>query len=573
MGVVYDLIMAISLLKKRIRGHPYWYARECQRVDGKPKIVWQKYLGKAESIAAALGAPTLPPKPREIVLWDFGAPSALYDLTQQLALIPTIDRHAGKRAQGVSVGTYLTLAALNRCLAPTSKAALAAWYETTVLRRLLPVAPRHLTSQRFWDHLGYLDAAKISAIEADLTRTLIARFQLDLACLLYDTTNFYTFIDSFNAAPTLAQRGKSKEKRTDLRIVGLALLVTQDFHIPLLHHVYPGNAHDAPTFASLTETLVARYRLFSERVEGITLVYDKGNNSATNQAQVDASPYHFVGALCPTQHPELLRVPRARFHPLPGEDLEGVLAWRTRTQVLGAERTVLVTYNPELFLTQSATILREIRKRTGQLKTLQRTLAHPPARGKRRTVAGVRQQVQAILGGRHMKDLIQTQVTETATGPHLRYQVDQAAWQRLQHTLLGKTILFTDQDAWSDEAIVRAYRGQYHIEEAFKRMKHPRFVSWRPLHHWTDQKIRVHAFYCVLALLLSSLLRRTLAQKGLELSIVKILQTLAGIKEVALLYRGPRSKTPPVITYSQLNPLQQQLFHALSLERFQSPSP
>lgn len=565
--------MAVSLLKKLIRGHPYWYARECQRVNGKPTIVWQKYLGKADAIAAAMGAPAAPPRPKEVVLCDFGAPAALYDLTQQVALIPTIDRHAGKRTQGVSVGTYLTLAALNRCLAPTSKARLADWYQSTVLRRLLPVAPRHLTSQRFWDHLSYLDAAKISAIEQDLTRTLLDRFQLDLACLLYDTTNFYTFIDSFNDAPTLAQRGKSKEKRTDLRIVGLALLVTQDFHIPLFHHVYPGNAHDAPTFASLTETLVARYRLFAQRVEGITLVYDKGNNSEPTQAQLDTSPYHFVGSLSPAQHPDLLRIPRARFRPLQGEDLAGVLAWRTRKHVLGAERTLVVTYNPELFLTQSATLLREVRKRTRKLRALQLQLAHPAPKGKPRTVAAVTKQVQAILTGRHMKDLIRTQITAAHGAPRLSSHLDHTAWSRLQHTLLGKNILFTDQEAWSDEAIVRAYRGQYHIEEAFKRMKNPHFVSWRPLHHWTDQKIRVHAFYCVLALLLSSLLRRTLAQKGLPLSIVKILQTLAGIKEVALLYRGPRSKTRPVITYSQLTPLQQQLFHALSLDRFQSPSP
>ena len=565
--------MAVSLLKKVIRGHPYWYARECRRVHGKPTIVWQKYLGRADAIAAAMGAPAVPPRPKAVVLCDFGAPAALYDLAEQVALIPAIDRHAGKRTQGVSVGTYLALAALNRCLAPTSKARLADWYQSTVLRRLLPVAPRHLTSQRFWDHLSYLDAAKISAIEQDLTRTLLDRFRLDLSCLLYDTTNFYTFIDSFNEAPTLAQRGKSKEKRADLRIVGLALLVTQDFHIPLFHHGYPGNAHDAPTFASLTETLVARYRLFAQRVEGITLVYDKGNNSEPTQAQLDASPYHFVGSLSPAQHPDLLRVPRARFRPLQGEALAGVLAWRTHKQVLGAERTLVVTYNPELFLTQSATILREVRKRTRKLRALQLQLAHPAPRGKPRTLAAVTKQVQAILTGRHMKDLIRTQITAAHGAPRLSYHLDHTAWSRLQHTLLGKNILFTDQEAWSDEAIVRAYRGQYHIEEAFKRMKNPHFVSWRPLHHWTDQKIRVHAFYCVLALLLSSLLRRTLAQKGLQLSIVKILQTLAGIKEVALLYRGPRSKTPPVITYSQLNPLQQQLFHALSLDRFQSPSP
>jgi len=562
--------MAVSLHKKVVRGHPYWYARECQRVEGKPKIVWQKYLGKADDIAAALGAPARPAPPREIVLADFAGPAALYALTRQLELIATIDRHAGKRAQGVSVGTYLTLAALNRCLAPTSKARLAAWYEGTVLRRLLPVPRRHLTSQRFWDHMSYLDAQKIGAIEQDVTRTLIDRFQIDLSCLLYDTTNFYTFLDSFNEASTLAQRGKSKEKRADLRIVGLALLVTQDFHLPLFHHVYPGNAHDAPTFASLTETLVARYRLFARSVEGITLVYDKGNNSAATQARLDASPYHFVGSLCPTQHQDLLRIPRRRFRPLPGEDLEGVLAWRTRKAVLGAERTLLVTYNPELFLAQSATLLRELRKRTGQLQALQRRLARPGRRGKPATVAGITQQVQALLAGRHMKDLIATRVTAEKGGPRLTYRLDRAAWERLQRTLLGKHILFTDQDAWTDEAIVRAYRGQHHIEEAFKTMKHPHFVSWRPLHHWTDQKIRVHAFYCVLALLLSSLLRRTLAQRGLDLSIVKILETLGKVKEVALLYRGPRSRTPPVISYSRLDPIQKRLWEALDLTRFQT---
>ena len=30
-----------SITKKMIRGKPYYYARECKRVKGKPKIVWQ----------------------------------------------------------------------------------------------------------------------------------------------------------------------------------------------------------------------------------------------------------------------------------------------------------------------------------------------------------------------------------------------------------------------------------------------------------------------------------------------------------------------------------------------------
>jgi transposase len=132
---------------------------------------------------------------------------------------------------------------------------------------------------------------------------------------------------------------------------------------------------------------------------------------------------------------------------------------------------------------------------------------------------------------------------------------------------LGKNILFTDQTFWSDEDIVRAYRGQYHIEEAFKRMKNPRFVSWRPLHHWTDQKIRVHAFTCVLALLLSSLLRRRLVRKGIDLSIVKILATLSEIKEVALYYRGRRSRTQSVIDLNEVTPEQERLLEVLNLRR------
>jgi len=57
-------------------------------------------------------------------------------------------------------------------------------------RRLLPVPAAALTSQRFWQHMGYLDAPQVAAIEQDLTATLIKDFKIDLSCLLYDTTNF-----------------------------------------------------------------------------------------------------------------------------------------------------------------------------------------------------------------------------------------------------------------------------------------------------------------------------------------------------------------------------------------------
>ena len=46
-----------SLTKKIVRGKPYYYLRECQRVNGKPKIVSTTYLGSPESIRERLLRP------------------------------------------------------------------------------------------------------------------------------------------------------------------------------------------------------------------------------------------------------------------------------------------------------------------------------------------------------------------------------------------------------------------------------------------------------------------------------------------------------------------------------------
>ena len=48
--------------------------------------------------------------------------------------------------------------------------------------------------------------------------------------------------------------------------------------------------------------------------------------------------------------------------------------------------------------------------------------------------------------------------------------------------------------------ILAAYRGQSEIEACFRLMNDWDYMHFRPVFHWTDQKIRVHAFYCMLAL-------------------------------------------------------------------------
>jgi transposase len=565
-----------SLTRKRINGKTYYYLRFTGRVDGKPKVVRTIYLGRAEELVAAVQNQRARQRPKRIVLAEFGAVAAVWSLIQRTGLIELIDAHLPKRSQGPTVGQYLALAVVNRVVCPKSKRKIGRWFAKTILPRLTGLRPKQITSQRFWDHMDRVSPEAIEAIESALARRLIEQFGIDRRCLAFDATNFFTFIDTRNTRADLAQRGHNKNGRYDLRQISLALLVSTDFHVPLFHETYPGNRPDAVEFRSALAKLKARWEMLrpaGTAPQDITLVFDKGNNSAEGFERLDESEFHFVGSLSPTQHPDLLAVPSEAFQSLRGTRLEQVSAHRTTQEVFGALRTIVVTFNDNLYTAQLATLTEQIGKARRQLDALQRRLARHrsgDSKGKRPTLAGTQNQVKEILKARHLKEVIDARVLEKDGGVNLTYRVRRGAIDRLCSTLFGKTIIFTDRPDWANEQIVLAYRGQYRVENAFRTMKDPHFVSFSPCFHWTDQKIRVHAFYCVLALLMVSLLQRDLHQKGIDISIAEALESLAGIKEVALFHN--RSPKNPAVTLAltEQDELQSQLFEALRLADFQA---
>jgi transposase len=571
----YDLDMP-SLTPKLIDGHTYYYARYCQRVDGKPKIVRQVYLGKIEDLVAAAEQSGQPPQPLETEVAAFGDVAALFDIAQQLELVPLLDSILPpKRHQGLSSGQYLLLAAINRAVAPTSKLQFADWYRQTILTRLLPTDLAWLSSQNFWNHMDLVTAEHIDEFEKQMAQRLIERFHVDLRALVYDGTNFFTYINT-RTPSELPQRGHNKQKRGDLRQVSLGLLVSAEFHIPLLHRVYAGNVNDTTEFRSLTEELSTHYRQLAAACDHITLVFDKGNNSEEAFATLQDTPFHFVGSLVPSQHPDLLAIPRRQFHTLTTAGLEEVEVYRTEKKVFGQPRTIIVTFNPNLYegQLQGVTVnLGKARLKLRELQTqLQRRREGTLKGGKTPTLDSVTKQIQSICAAQFVGKLLQAEVKQVRKGLELTFHTDQSALNRLCRVQFGKTILFSDNADWPDEQIVLAYRSQYHIEDAFKQMKNPHFLGWNPMHHWTDSKIQVHAFYCVLALLLTSLLQRELARKSEALSINRLLEELAGIQETLVVFprRQGQRRFPTATCLTRMSGLQQRLFTALGLDRHAS---
>ncbi len=575
--VRYDLRYMASLTRKVINGRPYYYVRHCQRVDGRPKIVKTTYLGSVDNIVQAVEGAREPVPPKTAEIASLGDVAALYDQAMRLGLVECIDSQVPKRDQGLSVGEYMLLAAINRAACPTSKAQLADWYRKTILTRLIPATADQLSSQAFWQHMDKIEEKDIEAVEQELSGRLIERLQLNLRTLVYDGTNFFSYINTTNPA-RLPARGHNKQKRGDLRQISLGMMVSTDFHVPLFHKVYAGNTTDATAFQTISAELSQRYRQLGERCEHITLIFDKGNNSQEAFTTLEDSPFHFIGSLVASRHSDLLQIPLRLFKPMSGERLAGLQAHRTEREVFGRKRTIVITYNEHLLEGQLQGInasLHKARKRLNELQhSLRRRSEGRLTRGRTPTIESVRKQVEECLSAQHLKSLIHYDI-EDRTVPLLSFHTDTAAFSRLMKIQLGKTILFTDNDQWTDEEIILGYRAQHHIESAFRDMKNPHFLGWSPMFHWTDSKIRVHAFSCVLALTLTSLVQRQLHGSGVDLSLASLMGHLGAIKEIFLVYpKQPGPNHPRTAScLAALDEEQSKIFHALGLARYAKTAP
>jgi transposase len=557
------------ILGKKQDGKTYYYLAESARVDGKPRIVSQRYLGSAEEVTARLSetGPGEPDRSRHLA---FGDLAATWSVITRLGVAEIVDEVVGPRrgdAQA-SVGTYIALATLNRVTAPCSKLAFADWWAKTAGDHLVRLPAGALDHRRFWDAMEAMSEAQLEEIERRVVARMVETFSVDLSGLVLDMTNFATYIDSSNDKAPIAQRGHAKQKRTDLRIVGLGLVVSTDGGIPLVSRAYAGNRPDVTQFSELVKELVARFGTLAGEAGELTLVYDAGQNSQDNAELIDGLPLHFVGSLPPSNHPDLLAVAKARYRAVDKTRFPGLTAFETRKIVFGNERRIVVTHSQNLHDKQSQGFDQTLAKAHRQLSELAGRLARGRTRKPRNNVEA---EMANILKPRWLSRVISTTLAgESPAELRLTWRTNPKAREILETELFGKRVLFSDKhdELASVAVIVTDYRSQEEIEADFRQMKDPKVVSFSPMFHWTDQKIRVHVFYCVLALTVARLMVREADQAGVHMSVRELLDTLAGIQETVLLYQGERGRPRARRMLTETDPAQQRLYDLFGLDAY-----
>jgi transposase len=330
-------------------------------------------------------------------------------------------------------------------------------------------------------------------------------------------------------------------------VVGLATLVSETGHVPLLHRAYPGNGSDQTVLGECLKALGKLHDALDEgdprtRPGDRTVVRDGGSWSEQLELDLDAAGYYTLISL-PLSHSAsplaLAHAARRGVMRCLGGKLGEVRAARLRTPVgdAGLDRTLVVVESQELLRGQKRGIAVALRKAKRELRQLEQRAA----RGRMPREA-LEERVRKVLQREHLSDFVIATVQENRGKVSLHWHVDAARRRLLERTRLGRRVLCTDHHIWSNGRIVQAFRGQWNVEELFRRAKKGGIAPWGPSHQWADSSLRLHTFATVLGLTLVSLVRLTLGSRKSAQSTMKTLSEVqATLVRVRTKERGRRA--------------------------------
>ena len=531
-----------TIQAKISRGHKYWYIVESRRVNGKPRPIVLAYLGKPDDLLKRLQGLT---ENIKVKSYSHGAIAALLEVAQKLDIPSIINKHIESPRKympekpirnSLTAGITFLLGAIGRVCMPTSKRGWWNWAKTTSCEYLLRCSLSKIDSQHFWDLMDALPIDAIPKIESELLKRVQQIYRVESNTLFFDTTNFFSYIDTTNTRCTIAQRGKNKQKRNDLRQIGLALVVTKEHLIPLFHLTYKGNRNDTVVFKMIASRLKERILELGLELNKHTLVFDRGNNSKKNMGILKKLGFYYVGALTPYHHKKLIEDAENNFEILSvGENKMWV--YRDKRIIWGEERTVIVYISEGLKAGQLRGIYQSLAKKMKELKKIQKSLSNPG--GKKRNRLQLEERIKNVVKGQYMKDLIEWSLKEDSEGKfQLDFNISIKDLNKIEDKL-GFRILMTNRYDWGTEEIIKTYWGQADIENAFKNLKNPYHLTLKPQFHWTDQKIIVHYFICVLGFLLTTIIWRQVKIKiNYKCCIDTLLDTLNNIRLATLLEKS-----------------------------------
>jgi transposase len=526
------------LYKKIKKGHEYYYIRETQRVYGKPTTINQVYLGTADKVQAALGKGGFSPK-------EFGSVFVLNELDRVIDLAGIVNEilPPKKKTKGPSLGELVFYAALNRAIAPTSKRRLASWYETTDIQRIRPLRLESLNSQNFWNHWDRLSPGDLEKISTVFFKKVLALLPSKDAHLLVEAGNIYsTSKGNDGAGLELDEPYAAEPARQRL---GLALVTEHTAGVPLAYQTFRGGLTESDFFERQLDGVLTKAANLGVNVKEVTLLVNPGFDPATVIDKVDRDQgLHFIASCSPDEVPELTEISLKEFTPLtvrpssrmvnPDEEENRILYYETKAPFWNRSRKVVISFDPRTFNRSYQDLGKRVQKVRKEMLALQQRYEQEgyPEDAPRVIDATLNQLCQRLGLSPLLFDL---GIREENGTCRMDFQLNHRQMAGKVRRF-GKNILVTDHEDWRAAEIYEVYAKRYLAElpDGNGKAQGPADNHFQaalmPLYHWTDSKIRVHMFVCIVALTYLALLNQHLKTAGLKVPPKEVMDELRSIR-------------------------------------------
>jgi transposase len=542
----YDYTYDMAHLHRKMKsGRPYYYIREIQRIQGKPTVINQVYLGSPERILEMFTAGHKEAL-TSLSSREFGSLFIFNEIDKKIGFTEIVDSviPAKGNEERPSVGEYCYYAVLNRIIEPLSKLRLPEWYKKTDIQNIRPVAIERLNSKAFWDKWDKVDEDAIKEIARKFFEKVREAIAVSADCFLFDTTNYYTYLSS-KTESDLAVRGHNKDGKHHLRQLGIALLVERSEDIPVYYRLYPGNRHDSKVFHESIGELFNEMCSWGKTKERLTVVFDKGINAEDNIGYIDENQrVHFITSYSlhladdlagkDLKHFSPLSIPKNLLFRESGEEQEQILAYRSTGQYWGKVRSVVVTYSPRTYRKKNIDFEQKLNRLREELLIYRRNYREQRPHWK--DEESIRERYYRLCEDLHIGSPYYEIVFD---GGEMRFRQNQYQI-KIAMNRFGKNIIVTDNTDWSTEEIYLAYHERSKIERQFRKSKSPFSISVTPQYHWTDSKIRLHILTCVIAMVYFSIFRNKLRASGITLSAEDVLKELRNLRTALYMTKGSK---------------------------------